>query len=515
MFKKTEEFDEKEGQIENGFGHEFDVPAEGLYLIEIMASAKSWGQNLISLRGFFNDDDLTVKLDGREFPKQNGKRGIFDGEVAWNGNNLKGLTKTNVFVVQLEKGKHFLEFLTDNKPVLRKIKVQALAQNIQNDSETQNAPENQNSSQNQKSDQEIEYLMEENNPAEDGDRRPWLTIVLVDLTLKSLKVSASVKKYPGTLEDDDLKLIINGGVEENTEPKAHKKWLWCGRAAEGEKEVTLALNLEKLLIAWNQGPFSLTAEGRKLPLNPSLLSDETKKFIPEVKEFYQGYQDEKKVKANNGFSKLFFLISGGLSFALISLIIGIFVYAHKNDLIGDSIYSTQEEYPVNLPKGKTFLMKSVITEENGEEKYWKLQDDFFSNGEIRDIDFHFYSPQFMDLRTEITYQGKTIETQGHNPSAFTKDINQDGVKELVVELGLGMHGVMTEIYKVTEESLEIIPVNPQDGNFKGFFNYIGIKFLNYDDDPAWEIEVVHFNGAAYTEPYSCFYKYVEGEFIEL
>ena len=226
MFSVKKEFNKKQGKIKNGFRYEFNVPSKSLYLIEILASAKSWVQNLTSLRGFFNDDDLTVLLDGREFPKQNGKRGLFDGEVAWNGNSLKGLTKTNVFIMQLEKGEHFLEFLTDNKPVLERIKVEQLAQN-----------------QDLTRIQEIQYHMEEDNPAEDGNRRPWLTIVLIDSALKSLQIRANVNKYPGTGEDDDLKLIIDGEVQENFRSKAHKKWLWCGRSAEGESEVMLTPDL--------------------------------------------------------------------------------------------------------------------------------------------------------------------------------------------------------------------------------------------------------------------------------
>ncbi|OGF23393.1 hypothetical protein A2Y83_02425 [Candidatus Falkowbacteria bacterium RBG_13_39_14] len=40
--------------------YDFEVEEDGLYLIEIIAGAKSWWQNLKKLRAFFDDDDLAV-----------------------------------------------------------------------------------------------------------------------------------------------------------------------------------------------------------------------------------------------------------------------------------------------------------------------------------------------------------------------------------------------------------------------------------------------------------------------
>lgn len=53
----------------------------------------------------------------------NGKKGLFDGEVAWNGNNLKGLSKTDFFVARLQKGEHTINFIPDQKPFLETITV--------------------------------------------------------------------------------------------------------------------------------------------------------------------------------------------------------------------------------------------------------------------------------------------------------------------------------------------------------------------------------------------------------
>jgi len=49
--------------IGKDFDYTFEVKEEGVYLIEIIASAESWKQKL------GNDDDLTVKINNTEFPK--------------------------------------------------------------------------------------------------------------------------------------------------------------------------------------------------------------------------------------------------------------------------------------------------------------------------------------------------------------------------------------------------------------------------------------------------------------
>lgn len=201
----------------------FDISEEGLYLIEVIASAKSWWQNLKELRNFFNDDDLTLRIDDIEFPKLDDRRGFFDGEVAWNGNNLKGLSKTNVFIINLSVGTHSLIFLVDQKPTLRSIKINKI----------NNA---------------INYIPENNNPAEDGDRRQWMTVILADLPLKSLNIEAIAKNYPNQNDQDDLKLIINGKIQlnENEADRKHKYWYWSGKFLNGqEKEFSKELNEAK------------------------------------------------------------------------------------------------------------------------------------------------------------------------------------------------------------------------------------------------------------------------------
>ncbi len=210
-------------KIKENFDYEFEIEDSGLYAIEIIASCKSWRQNLIKFSSFFKDDDLAVKIDNIEFPKLNGKKGLFDGEAAWNGNNLKGLKKTDIFLIKLEKGNHAIHFLIDQEPYLESVNIFKLQD-----------PKN------------ISYVPESNNPSEDDDRRQWLNIVLVNFPLKNLYITASAEKRGS--DDDDLKLIIDGEIQKNIEPKSHKCWYWCGRTLEGkqkefQKEINLPLGL--------------------------------------------------------------------------------------------------------------------------------------------------------------------------------------------------------------------------------------------------------------------------------
>lgn len=241
--------------ITDNFNYSFDILEAGLYAIEIFASAQDWWHNLKSRKAFFNDDNLAVKLDGRELPKLNGESGLFDGEAAWNGNNLKGLGKTQLLICQLTPGSHQLSFLAQHNPILESI---TLFQIIDGKS--------------------INCLPKGNNPPQDGDRRQWLTITIIGFSLKYLSVIATARKYPGD-DDDDVKLVIDGQVQKNEAKNAHRDWYWCGKILDGKKrefskELNLPLGLHYLELWADRSPnlHSMTL---------SLRGDETHK-IPTV-----------------------------------------------------------------------------------------------------------------------------------------------------------------------------------------------------------------------------------------
>jgi hypothetical protein len=191
---------------EKRFNWDFEVEKEGIYGIEVWSSSKSWWQNF--LKSFFRDDELSVKIDGISFSKKS---------AAWSGNNLKGLKKTNFFVIHLQSGIHNLNFLADQFPFLESIRIYQIEES------------------------EISFLPKDNYPIQDGNRRQWLTIVLVNLPLKALKIEASAeegKKISAFKRDDsDLKLIINGEIQKNEESKSHRNWYWCGRTLKGKEKI--------------------------------------------------------------------------------------------------------------------------------------------------------------------------------------------------------------------------------------------------------------------------------------
>lgn len=210
-------------KIENNFVYNFQLKEDGIYIIKITATAKSWWQNFKNLESFFKDDDLAVKINSTEFPKINEKRGLFEAEAAWNGNNLRGLLKTNVFLTKFGKGENKIEFIADQNPTLKSIYIYKTNETELN----------------------LTECISENNPAQDGNRRQWIAVIVNNILIKELKIKASARKYPNERDEDDLKIIIDGEIQKNNEPKSHGNWFWCGRALDGkEKEFNRDLNLE-------------------------------------------------------------------------------------------------------------------------------------------------------------------------------------------------------------------------------------------------------------------------------
>lgn len=257
------------------FDFPFNIEQAGLYGIEITASAKNWRQNLFRwnifseilkskrdlLRILFNpmsfrfkDDNLTVKIDNISFDKR----------ARWNGNHLKRLRKTNFFITHFYPGIHTLNFLIKQHPTLESIRIFQIEEST------------------------ISYLPKDNPPPEEGNRRQWLTIVLVNLGLDSLFIQASAKQGKKYLffrrDSDDLKLIINGEIQRNPNPKVklHKYWYWCGRILKGdsetfEKGLNLAPDLHYIELWADRSP-----EVEDIELELSGISKGEHKRIPTV-----------------------------------------------------------------------------------------------------------------------------------------------------------------------------------------------------------------------------------------
>ncbi|MDO8592906.1 MAG: cell wall hydrolase [bacterium] len=208
--------------ITEKYPYDFDLSEDGLYLFEVIASAKNWWQNLKSLkfRSLFKDDDISSVLDRLEITTSNS--GDTDVRSAWNGNELKGLFKTVLIAIRLKQGKHILYLTPDQSPYLKSIKI--------------SQPEENN---------KLIYYPTDNNPAQAGSGRPWLSFVLINLTVQNLAISAKTSK--SKRDDDDLKLIMDGDTQRNEDKKAHQDWYWCGKTSKGaEKKFTKP-------VGWNGG----------------------------------------------------------------------------------------------------------------------------------------------------------------------------------------------------------------------------------------------------------------------
>ncbi|MDD4476731.1 MAG: hypothetical protein PHY40_01070 [Patescibacteria group bacterium] len=207
-------------EIKEDFFYFFETN-EGVYLIEVIAKAKSWWQNFKSFRSFFKDDDIILYLDNTEIFTSNSKD--IDVKAIWNGNELKGLSKIVLVATILKKGGHTLRLRPDQSPSLESINIMELEE---------------------MDNQTIIYSPLNNNPPEKGDRRPWINYVLQNLAIKKLHIVASANKLKR--DDDDIKVVVDGKVEENENKNSHKDWYWCGKMLKGnEREYTKELNLGK------------------------------------------------------------------------------------------------------------------------------------------------------------------------------------------------------------------------------------------------------------------------------
>ncbi len=207
-FKKT---------VSQRFGFEFSITAEGLYLIEISARARSEKQ---IGNNETDDDDLRIEIDGRRFAQLGEPARYFDSPAAFSGGQLHNLKKTVVFLCQFSEGKHVLAFIPDREPTLEDIKIYQLKI------------------------EEGKLILELNQQAEDGDRRDWLTISLMDLPLKEMSVELICQKRK--FDRDDVKIIIDGEIKINLKNGFRKFWYWIWAFFSDEKQAdTFVVNFKK------------------------------------------------------------------------------------------------------------------------------------------------------------------------------------------------------------------------------------------------------------------------------
>lgn len=177
-------------KISEKFNYNFEISKSGLHAIFVSARCKS-------------DEDLRVEIDGqyfREIPPEKNIQ-LFDVPPAFNGAQLLGLKKTVVFLSVLEESKHAINLIPQNSAFVEEIEIQEL-------SSTQ------------------DLKIEIQNQAEDGDRRPWILFVLIDLPLKYLTANVTAKWR--FRDSDEVKLVIDGKIQKNTFSLFRRNWLWSG-----------------------------------------------------------------------------------------------------------------------------------------------------------------------------------------------------------------------------------------------------------------------------------------------
>src|SRR4030042_2575878 len=228
--------------IKEKLDYSFDADSSGSYAISITARVKSAGQ----INGS-DDEDLQIKIDPAPFrrnceaididniskfmettisPKRCGvderkfreipavdKPQYKDIAPAFNGSKLKGLKKTVIFFIWLEKGAHNVSLIPDNSALVEDVSIKKLGDGAN-------------------------INLEINEQAEDGDRRPWFSFIFVNLSIK--KFSASIIAKSRWFDRDDAQIKIDGEIQQYKNANfLHRFWYWIGSLLKDKEEVAV------------------------------------------------------------------------------------------------------------------------------------------------------------------------------------------------------------------------------------------------------------------------------------
>ncbi|OGI28995.1 MAG: hypothetical protein A2288_01090 [Candidatus Moranbacteria bacterium RIFOXYA12_FULL_44_15] len=167
---------------------EFTVDEFGLYAISITVSCE-------------NGHDLKVEIDEKLFREIPAAENVqtYNIPPAWNSAEIRGLKKTVVFLLKLNRGKHTVKFFPKTEATAEDFNYEIISDY-----------------------RKIDFNLEQQ--AQDGDRRPWITFVLSDLPLESVTAESSVSWH--WFDGDDVKLIIDNETQESSVSKRWKYWAW-------------------------------------------------------------------------------------------------------------------------------------------------------------------------------------------------------------------------------------------------------------------------------------------------
>ncbi|MCG2701145.1 transglycosylase SLT domain-containing protein [Candidatus Parcubacteria bacterium] len=217
--KQIYSLDKIQNLSEKNNTHQFKLTVykKAAHLIIVQASAKNWRQNKAK---FFDDDDLSIKIDGSKSAKLN-KQGWFNAPASWNGNKLKGNGKICYFLMPLDKGEHIIYFKADRSPVLQSIKVF-------------------------ETNQEITLNNKLLPDFKEQGIYPIATIAALGVKINTIEILASAD-YQNRKENDNLKIIVDDQLILNQEDKTYKNWYWAGKILKGSDKKFKIENLDAAL----------------------------------------------------------------------------------------------------------------------------------------------------------------------------------------------------------------------------------------------------------------------------
>ena len=200
-------------RITTTYHHQFQVSRPGLVAIVLEARCKSRHQ----LSSNF-DEDLRVEINRlrfRELPPEKHIQ-LFNIPATCNGSTLKGLKQTIVFLTVLGEGRHVVSLIPRHGAFVEDVHVQELSGK-----------------------QIVTFPIEKQ--AEEGDRRPWFTFVLIDLPLKIFSAEVTIERR--LRDSDDLKILIDGIVKKNARGGKFLLWYlvgnflhWLAKGSMGERK---------------------------------------------------------------------------------------------------------------------------------------------------------------------------------------------------------------------------------------------------------------------------------------
>ncbi len=172
--------------------------SSSLHLIVVTARVK--GEKQLDQQST-DDEDLTVQVDGKSFPKLSSSNNLVDSPAAFSGGKQHNLSKTVYFLTYLSGRDHEIILKADQPPntaTIESVKIYTLSL-------------------------DKELIIDVKNQAEDGDRRPWLTFAFDNMLLRS--VTPTITYSRRKRDSDDVKITIDGIVQENV-LKNIKHFLW-------------------------------------------------------------------------------------------------------------------------------------------------------------------------------------------------------------------------------------------------------------------------------------------------